>query len=63
MFFFKIFINLCMCLFSAVLGLGCSSGFSLVAETWGCSPVAMAGFSLCWLCMLQSMGFRGHRLW
>ena len=29
-----------------MLGLHCCLGFSLVAETWDCCPVAAAGFSL-----------------
>ena len=49
-------------LFSAVLGLCCHTGFSLVAASGGCSRVVIPGFSLRWLLSLQSTGSRVHRL-
>ena len=48
-FFFNSFINL----FMAMMGLHCCAGFSLVA---------MSGFLLQWLLLLQSMGSKACRL-
>ena len=44
-----------MYLFSAVLGLHCCLGFSLVAVSGGYSVVVALGFSLRWLLLLRSM--------
>ena len=57
-----------------VLGLGCYTGFSLVAARDGATPVAVYGLLIEWLLLLQSAGSRvcglsscssqalGHRL-
>ena len=56
LYFFKfIFIYF---LFLAALGLHCSAGLSLVAESGGYSSLRCAGFSLRWLLQLQSTGSR-----
>ena len=50
----------CMHLFLAVLGLWCCSGFSLVVASGDYSLVAVCmDFSLWWLLLLWSSGFRG----
>ena len=48
--------------FSAVLGLPCSMGFSLVAVSGGYYLVAVQSFSLWWLLWLQSIGSRAPGL-
>ena len=48
--------------FVAVLRLWCCAGFSLVATSEGSSWLWCAGFSLRWLLLLQSMGFRARGL-
>ena len=52
---------LCFYLFTAVLGLCCYEGFSLVAESRGCSSLQCMGFSLWWLlsrCGARALGAR-----
>ena len=55
LFFLMIFIYL------AVLGLHCSTGFSLVAEIRGCSSLLCPGFAL-WSFLVTELGSRALRL-
>ena len=59
--FFNSFI-LFMCLFSAVLGHHCCTGFSLVVEVGGSSPVAVCGPLVVGLLLLWSVGSGVRRL-
>ena len=45
-------------LFLAVLGLPCCASFSLAAVSQATLLFLCAGFSLCWLLLLPSAGFR-----
>ena len=53
-------LNNFICLFLAVLGLGCCEGFSLVARSGGHSLVAMRGLLTAVVLLLQSTGVLGQ---